>query len=494
MGGASGGASGAGGAGGDPLHPPHPLSPTRWAVALGYSLQCALNASLWICFSPINNQAQAALGVPALGVNMLSLVYMLLYVPGSALSLWSMERYGLKATLWAGAVGNAVAAALLAGGAWLPSQPAAYAVVLLGQVVGGMVQPAYLNAPSRIAADWFSAGERDMATVVLSLSNPIGNALGSLLPGLVVAAPGDVKLYLTYQAAAAAVLLGMALPLLSRDRPPAPPSAAAAARWAEADAAAVADAAAGAVSGSSSGAQALRRVLHDTRALLRNRAFVCLLVCFGVGLGIFNAVMTVLGQLLHPCGYSDDIAGYCGAALLGAGLVASGLYGAAMERTRAYAAVQRVGVAGAAAASVAMLAALRPDAPGLLVGCFAVFGAALVPLLPVTLENAAEATYPVPEDNSAALLFTAGNLAGIVLIFLFSWLLDRPPSSDCSSPVSWFAGVVVVSMGVALVSMAVYAPTYGRQRAEEEEEADEGRAGLLGGQYGEEGAGAVAKG
>lgn len=57
-----------------------------------------------------------------------------------------------------------------------------------------------------------------------------------------------------------------------------------------------------------------------TRLLLRDRAFCLLVWCFGGGLALFNALLTVLSQLLRPCGYSEEQSGTLGAVFLASGI------------------------------------------------------------------------------------------------------------------------------------------------------------------------------
>lgn len=63
----------------------------------------------------------------------------------------------------------------------------------------------------------------------------------------------------------------------------------------------------------------VRQVWRVTLCLLRDRGFCLLLWCFGGGLALFNALLTVLSQLLRPCGYSEEQSGTLGAVFLGSG-------------------------------------------------------------------------------------------------------------------------------------------------------------------------------
>ena len=47
-------------------------------------------------------------------------------------------------------------------------------LVWIGQFIGAAVQPFILNAPPMLAANWFPADQRTLATTICSVANPIG--------------------------------------------------------------------------------------------------------------------------------------------------------------------------------------------------------------------------------------------------------------------------------------------------------------------------------
>ena len=55
-------------------------------------------------------------------------------------------------------------------------------VQLFGQIIAAISQPLLLNAPPRIANDWFPKGERDLAMHLMTQSNNIGGGFGSIIP------------------------------------------------------------------------------------------------------------------------------------------------------------------------------------------------------------------------------------------------------------------------------------------------------------------------
>jgi hypothetical protein len=53
--------------------------------------------------------------------------------------------------------------------------------MLIGQMLASLAGPMYNSLPPALAAAWFSISERDIATAIGSLFNPLGNAAGQVL-------------------------------------------------------------------------------------------------------------------------------------------------------------------------------------------------------------------------------------------------------------------------------------------------------------------------
>jgi hypothetical protein len=289
---------------------------------------------------------------------------------------------------------------------------------------------------------------------------------------------------LLYQAIACSVLLFVQAAGMRSDEPVDAPSAAAAAKRSARIASGDADGAAAAFLGVSGedlptpqqdqlSARSLygaaRIVARDYSALLSSANFRSLTVGFGLGLGLFNGLLTLLGQILSNCGYDDDVAGYAGGALLAAGLVSAGFAGVVLEKTRAYVTTLRALICTGIVAICLFLAAQRPAQPGLVLAASAILGAVIIPLLPVSLENAAECSFPVPEEVSSGLLIVVGNYIGIVLIFAMTYSIG---AANCSSIVTPLAGVILGTMCASAFALFLFKKDYKRQlqevRGEEE--------------------------
>ena len=68
---------------------------------------------------------------------------------------------------------------------------------------------------------------------------------------------------------------------------------------------------------------------------------------------------------------------------------------------------------------------------------FALLGFVVLPMLPTTLDAAGEATYPVSEDVSSGLLMTAGQLSGIVFVYVLQ-ALTAPATTGVPTDVRRF--------------------------------------------------------
>ena len=104
---------------------------SRFHILFLFALSSAANAFLWISFAPIYASAASWFSVSSGAINWLSLVFMVVYLPGSLLAAVSMERLGLRATLLLGAGGNAVGAATVRVRSDI-ADPLAYLVLCFG--------------------------------------------------------------------------------------------------------------------------------------------------------------------------------------------------------------------------------------------------------------------------------------------------------------------------------------------------------------------------
>lgn len=113
---------------------------------------------------------------------------------GSVFALAFLESWGLRAGVLLGAAvqlaNNGIK--LMATASRL-SPHAAFALFMVGQLVGGMGQAFFLNCITRVSMDWFPPGERDMATTAAWQSIGLGVMFFSWAPPRIVRAPEEIQ-------------------------------------------------------------------------------------------------------------------------------------------------------------------------------------------------------------------------------------------------------------------------------------------------------------
>ena len=72
-----------------------------------------------------------------------------------------------------------------------PKSETAYYASLVGQCMCALGQPMFVNSPGLLSANWFGVHERNIATTVASLFAVIGNAVGQVMPAIVVSEDED---------------------------------------------------------------------------------------------------------------------------------------------------------------------------------------------------------------------------------------------------------------------------------------------------------------
>lgn len=426
----------------------------RWFMMTLYCLASASNALLWITFSPINTLVQSYFGISAAAVNALSIVFLAAYIPFSFASNWVFSKYGTYVGIVLASVLDCFCGLLR----FLSTESNSnargnhpYAVLMAGQALGAIAQPFFTNAPALLASRWFPTSERDVATVIMSLANPIGIAIGSVLPtAYVVGDDVGVDMFdlLLVEFIITAVIL-IIIGLLFRDKPPTPPSNSECLK-----------------------AEQKMPLKDELKMLFTNRQYLILFVSFGTGLGFFNALTTLVEQLTDKSGYSTDDASLFSGLLIGCGLIASIIVGLVLDRTHFYNSfLKGLFVLGGIFILVFVLL-IRPNYSGPLAFIFAAMGATMLPLLPVSFECAAECTFPVREDMSTGGLMSAGQLTGIVFIVVLGKLLDRQPQYESYVFEPAYI-LIVVCIGLCVLGILFFKGKYLRLAADQERKASQ---------------------
>lgn len=420
---------------------------------------------LWISFAPIAVEMSLFYDVHVQWINTLSTVCLLMFPFGMVWCSYITGTCGLRQPMVIASGLN-----LIGGMLRLVSYPAvhwiggqvAYTALLVGQVCSAFAQPIFTNTPLRVANEWFPQDERDKATTFGNCGFGVGNVVGFLLPSFFVSQVSGTE---QVHGIGKFLAVESGICLLSflwcwrcfLEEPEGPPShAAVQKRQARQQ---TRDDPARLQNGFS-----ICKVFDDYIQLLQDKNFCALLVAFSFVLGGFNSLFTVLEQLLKPAGYSIACASDVGNTFIVSGGITSVISALILDRTHAYITVLKVSYFLTFVASCIFCSQVRPDNDAWLVAAAGLFGAASVPILPVTLEAAAEATYPVAEEAASGLLILGGNYLGAVFTYIVAALVKRAPIfTTVFTPASFFT---VVILSLATLASCCFNGTYKRQAAE----------------------------
>eukprot|EP00052_Salpingoeca_macrocollata_P015541 m.123941 g.123941 ORF g.123941 m.123941 type:complete len:460 (-) comp19723_c0_seq1:1765-3144(-) len=363
--------------------------PGRWWVLFQIVLLQVGNAMVWITFASISDVSTKYYDTSYFVINLVSLTYLAAYIPFGPVSSYMLDTHGLRRSLVLASLINATGAWLRFAGDFLAAPHARLALVFVGQVLCAVAQPMVLSCPTLAADTWFSENQRATANTIASLSNPIGIALGSVLPPIVVSQGSDIRLLLLIFAipnSLAALLVVLSL----KDRPPTPPSA--------------------------SAHEKSEPFKAGLRSLIYNKQYLLLLTGFGLGVAVVNVISTLLGQMANGQGFNDNEAGLLGAALIVAGLVGAGVCGAIVDTYHAFRPVLKVFFFLACCSLYAFTYVLTLGSFAAAAVMAGVLGFFTFGILPVALELGVECTYPVSAGSSAGFLWLAGQALGIPLL------------------------------------------------------------------------------
>ncbi|MHA1147156.1 MAG: MFS transporter [Promethearchaeota archaeon] len=353
----------------------------RWIVLLLFMFINMTLQMLWISFASVTVEAATYYNVAEFDILLLSMIFMIAYIPVTFLASWVIDTYDFK-------IGAGIGA-LLAGtfGFLRFFSFSSYTLVFIFQLGIAVGQPFVLNSITKMSANWFPETERTTATGIGLLSQFIGIMLGLLLTPFIVLGVNFEAMLLTYG------LLGLAAGILfivfAKNTPPTPPS--------------------------SKPSKEKVMMVEGLRELFKNKYFLILLVTFFVGLGIFNMITTYIQLIVLPKSPEFDatFAGILGALMLIGGIVGCVIMPGLSDK---YQKRRIFLIISLLIATVALLLISISNDAGILLFAGFLFGFGLLSAAPVALEYAVEVTHPIPEATSNGSLMMIGQVGGILFI------------------------------------------------------------------------------
>ncbi len=380
----------------------------RWVVLTVFMLINLIMQTLWISYAPITGPAAAFYGVGDLQIGLLSMAFMIAFVPLSIPVSWVIDTYGFRLAVSIGAVLMGIFGLVrgLAG--------SNYGLVLWSTVGIAAAQPFLLNAWTTVPAKWFAIEERATAVGLITLANLVGTALGMVLTPILIESMSIPNVQLIYGAASA--VLAVLFLALAREKPATPPCA--------------------------PGQEVRALMLDGLKHALKVRPFWFDLAIAFIGLGIFNGITTWIEAMIRPRGFTPGDAGTLGALMIVGGVIGAVVIPSLSDKQRMR---QRYLYVAFAGAIPGLLGLTFAASDWLLFTSAFVMGFFLVSAMPIAMQYAAEITHPTPEGTSNGLMQLVGQ-AAVVFVYIMEALKTANGS---------FTPALLLAIGLLVVSLAL---------------------------------------
>ncbi|XP_018047471.1 PREDICTED: uncharacterized MFS-type transporter C09D4.1 isoform X1 [Atta colombica] len=380
----------------------------RWLILTLFVVYSASNAMQWIEYSIITNIVVKYYNVLDYVVDMTSMIYMITYIPLIFPASYLLDNFGLRWTVIVGALGTAI-------GSWLKVfsvAPDRFWITFCGQTVVAISQTCILSIPARLAAVWFGDNEVSRACGIGVFGNQLGIAIGFLFPPMLVPNKDTYEIERGLQrmfyivAAITSVVLILIL-IFFKSAPPLPPSSAQVVQREK-----------------SESNKDVKNFFNSLARLCSNRGYLLLLISYGINVGIFYAISTLLNRLVtkeYPD--SEEDAGRIGLTIVCAGMVGSIVCGILLDKTHKFW-LTTVGVYVCSLVGMIIFTFTLDVKIYVVYITAGILGFFMTGYLPVGFELAAELTFPEPEGTSTGLLNAVVQLFGIAFTPLYRYLLS----------------------------------------------------------------------
>ncbi|MHA1407018.1 MAG: MFS transporter [Candidatus Heimdallarchaeaceae archaeon] len=395
--------------------------PYRWVVLLSFIFMTIMTQVIWITFAPITNSTALQLfgNTTDSSLNLvllLSLVFMILYVPMNYPACKAIDKFGLK---WGTGIGVIITGIF---GFLRAVKPTSYTWILIFQIGCAIGQPFVLNSFTKLATNWFPEKEKTLASGLGTMSLLLGVMIAMLVSPMLFGLGMATMLYVYGGITLFFTVLYL---ILVKDKPPTPANA--------------------------YGDKTKVFETKGTLDLFKKRDFNILFILILIGLGVFNAISTGIDLLFYdlrnvpPALTHDDAVGLIGGIMIVGGIIGAIVLSTLSDKFRK----RRIFLILAVLSStiISLLYFFIHDFIVVLILSF-IFGFFLISALPIGLTFAAEITYPIPEETSNGWLIWIGQISGIILITLVMFLMTTE-----NGLVLWnfIVYVILFAVGTALV-------------------------------------------
>jgi MFS family permease len=378
------------------------LSPYRWVVLAALMIITMMSQVQWLTHAPIARAAEVYYHgrfnpLSFFNIDFLASSYMIIYLIVCIPASYFIDTYGIVKGVGFGAI------LMVIGAGFKGLSGNSFNMVLTGQIFLAVAQPFVINASTAVAARWFPVKERAVATGLATLAQYLGIMAAMVItPMLIVSSSTDPgygngigSMLRTY--AIITIVISVAGIFMLKEKPSSPPAE-----------------------------ETFTRIsfYHGLRHIFGLRDMWSMIILFTIGLGIFNAVSSMVDSI---AGYLrvDDSDGMIGGIMLIGGIIGaiiipilSDIY----KKRKLFLVIcisgMLPGVAGIA------FAPFLTGGPGVnpeaaytiaLISSF-MLGFFVMSAGPIGFQYAAEISSPAPESTSQGLLLWVGQVSGIFMV------------------------------------------------------------------------------
>ena len=422
-------------------------TPYRWFVMVAYCLCVFANGFQWVTFSAISTQFSVNYGTPLWKINMFSLMYMIIYPFVCIPQGWLIDSYSTR-------LGIIIASATtLAGSALklLVNKDTTLAACFVGQFLSGLFQPALLNSPGKIAANWFREDIRTVICTIGCLADTVGIFVGFLwnLAFIKEDATGQdfkdqVFIYMLSECILNVVFCLPAFFIL-KDKPDIPPSP-------------------------SQNIDDSNKpgLIQSLKMLFTNIRFIYLLISTFMVVGYYDVMGTIINNLFTMYGVTGQQSSIIYAVSSVAGMISSLVISWLLDKYKKFKLFMIIlcllGTVFQAMFTFLLelveSKGLNAYAIGLVL--YTLVNMIVVPFYTIGMNYACEITYPVGESINGGIMMTMSQISGIGGTFLCQHFLDNYVSKP------WISNVILLGFFVvACIFVFLFDEKLERQEVEQ---------------------------
>lgn len=413
------------------------IKPTkkRYLILLLFCLHSMINAAQWIYLSSITSTVTEFFGVDNMAVNWTSMIFMLVYIPLVVPATWLFEQIGMRNSILLGSLGTSLGSLIKC----FSCQPSRFHLVMVGQSIVAVSQLFVLSVPPRLASVWFPDHQVALANACGVFGNQLGIALGFVVPQLVLGASalraggtgatqqGLFNLFIGV--ATLSCLITLLLALLFDESPKKAPGLARLQQIKQEQIAMAEQSGTMPLVGDDDSLKTAKTRSGGFASLLwvlfTDKNFVMLIISYGLLVGVFYAISTVLNQMIAlKSADAPVLAGRLGLVMVISGMFGSVVSGYILDKTHKFKLVNASLYLLSLLAMINFALAIEFNSKLTYYLAIILLGYFMTGYLLIGFEMSNEITWPLPESISAGLLNLSAQVFGVVLTYAGSFIVD----------------------------------------------------------------------